>query len=153
MSRRQKLFEAGAMQQVAAIWYVARNSGRVNVLEAHWAIRSGDVFHALRHGMQKYIDIIDGDWQLKEERERIAHPVSIGFQLHRQTHVTDFAVKESVLPADPTNSASFAVVLVLVLVIEQVAHEAGVLEETNKQTQRYSKYCPVHCNCITLSKP
>lgn len=54
MSRRQQLFEAGAMQQVAAVWYVARNSGRVNVLEAHRAIRPGDVLHALQHDIRGY---------------------------------------------------------------------------------------------------
>lgn len=49
---------------------------------------------------------------------RETHPVSIDFELHWQTHVADLAVEEAILATDPTDPATVAVVLVLVLVIE-----------------------------------
>lgn len=55
--------------------------------------------------------------------------MAIVFQLHRQTHVAHFAVEEARPTADSANSATFAVVLRAVLVVEQVAHQTGVLAE------------------------
>lgn len=55
--------------------------------------------------------------------------MAIVFQLHRQTHVAHFAVEEARSAADAANSAPVAVVLRAVLVVEQVAHQTGVLAE------------------------
>lgn len=53
--------------------------------------------------------------------------MAVDLELHGQAHVADLAVEEALLPADPTNAAAVAVVLVLVLVVEQVAHQTRVL--------------------------
>ena len=53
--------------------------------------------------------------------------MSVDLELHRKAHVADLAVEEAVLAADPADAASIAMVLVLVLVVKQVAHQASVL--------------------------
>lgn len=55
--------------------------------------------------------------------------MAIVFQLHRQTHVAHLAVEEARPAADSANSAPITVVLRAVLVVEQVAHQTGVLAE------------------------
>lgn len=47
MSGVQQLLEAGPVQQVAAVRDVARDARRVDVLQAHGAVRPGHVLHAL----------------------------------------------------------------------------------------------------------
>lgn len=90
------------MQQVATVRNVTRNTRGVNIFQTHGTVRSGHVFDT---------------------------PMAIVFQLHRQTHVAHLAVEEARPAADSANSAPVAVVLRAVLVIEQVAHQAGVLAE------------------------
>lgn len=55
--------------------------------------------------------------------------MAIVFQLHRQTHVADLAVEEARPAADTANSAPLTVILRAVLVVEQIAHQTGVLAE------------------------
>lgn len=46
------------------------------------------------------------------------YPMPVDFQLDRQAHVTNGTMEEAILAAHPANSASVAMVLVLVLVIK-----------------------------------
>lgn len=75
----------------------------------------------------------------------MTHPVPIDLQLHWQTHVADLAVEEAVLASDPTDSAPVAMVLVLVLVIEQVADEASVLEGGEEKAKKYQLHRTTMC--------
>lgn len=49
-------------------------------------------------------------------------------QLDGQTHVALLAVEELVSTPDPADSAAVAVVLTLDLIVEQLAHQASVLQ-------------------------
>lgn len=87
------------------------------------------------------------------------------FQLNRQTHVALGTVKESVTAADPTYSTAVAVILILVLVVKEIALQAGVFAEltmavltsgldrlTGVATNAY-QFCdlfPVHCVRLLL---
>lgn len=51
-------------------------------------------------------------------------------ELNGETHVARGAVKESVASADPAYTAAVAVILILVVVVEEIALEASVLAET-----------------------
>lgn len=50
-------------------------------------------------------------------------------QLNRQAHVAFGAVEESVATTDPAYAATVAMVLILILVVEEIALEARVLAE------------------------
>lgn len=76
----------------------------VNVFEAHGAVRSTDVLDTT---------------------------MAFGLQLNRQTHIAHFAVEESIFPSNSTDSARVAVILFLVIIVEEVADEASVITEAN----------------------
>lgn len=63
--------------------------------------------------------------------------MAVDFQLHRQTHVAHLTVEEPILATDPAYATALAVVLVLVLVIEQVAHQARVLSAKRNNNGYY----------------
>lgn len=52
-------------------------------------------------------------------------------EFNRQAHVAFSTVKESVSTTKPTDSTSIAVILILVLIIKEVALEAGIFAEAN----------------------
>lgn len=54
--------------------------------------------------------------------------MAIVAQLYRQAHVAHLTVEEVTASAQPTNAAAMTMVLVLVLVVEQIADQARVLE-------------------------
>ena len=45
---RQQVLETRPVEEVAAVWDVARNAGRVNVLQTDGAVGPGHVLHALK---------------------------------------------------------------------------------------------------------
>lgn len=90
------------MQQVPTVRNVTRNARCVNVFQAHGTVRSGHVFDT---------------------------PMAIVFQLHRQAHVAHLAVEEARPAADPAYSTPVTVILAAVFVVEQVAHQTGILPE------------------------
>lgn len=53
----QQLLEAGPVQQVPAVRDVARDPGRVDVLEAHRAVGPGHIFDTLQLRMVDYFEV------------------------------------------------------------------------------------------------
>lgn len=102
---------------MAADWDVTGYAGRVDVLEAHWTVRTRHILHTLRkNGLKRgFSDKLNGDYFV---------PV---LEQKRQTHVAFFAVEEAGRASDPADAASLAMELVLVLVVEEVTLQAGVL--------------------------
>lgn len=100
MSRAEQLLKARPVQQVAALGDMARNTRRVNVLQAHRAVWTGHVLYA---------------------------PMSSMLQLHGQAHVTSLTVEESISATYTAYAAALAMILTLVFIIKQVANKTGVL--------------------------
>lgn len=90
------------MQQMTTVRNVTRNARRVDIFQTHGTVRSGHVFDT---------------------------PMAIVFQLHRQAHVAHLAVEEARPAADPAYSTPITVILAAVLVVEQIAHQTGILPE------------------------
>lgn len=57
--------------------------------------------------------------------------MSVDLQLHRQTHIADFAVEKIVCTTNAADATAMAMVLLLVRIIEQVANETRVLQIKN----------------------
>lgn len=55
--------------------------------------------------------------------------MAIVLELHRQAHVAHLAVEEARPAANPAYSTPITVILAAVLVVEQIAHQAGILPE------------------------
>jgi hypothetical protein len=58
--------------------------------------------------------------------------MTFGLQLHWQTHIASFTVKEAIAATYATNPAVLTMILVLcVIVVEEIAGEASVLSKSN----------------------
>lgn len=116
----QQLLEAGPVQQVAAVRDVARDAGRVDVLQAHGTVRTGHVLYA---------------------------PMSDPLQLNRQAHVAAFTMEEPIAASYTTYAASVAVILLLIFIIKQVADQTSVLSKPNSTVLAFWLHL---LSCVTL---